>query len=194
MSIGRVNENEISGEKLDLFLKTDSWKTSAQFFYANKENFLWFSKKFDEMFTYCMERKIMVLEEKIFGVIIAQNRDNFNVWIGRYIDCLKNSYRPRGSIDLVIERIRTEQNLGNHNEAFRLAKYLYLSKNDISVNDLFICLDFIVVNAYYVNQKEEGKNACKEMIKLAKEDFNIMYKLKNELRYASNFKFYDEYI
>lgn len=194
MSINRVNENEVEDdESMEKFLQKISWETSAQFWFGPKDEILWFRKEFDNLYDNLISKKIIVLEEKLFSVIAAKNRQKFKNWIGRYVDSLKNSYRPRGSFDLILNRIRIEQNIKKHKEAFRIAKYLLLSRSEMKNEEVFDCLDFILINGYYINKKDEARNAAKEMIELAKNDIELRKKMESNYDYYfNNFQFYKE--
>lgn len=191
MSIQRITQNDVLNYKN--FLLTDSWKTSAQFYFGNKDNIIWFSKEFDKLFIECIEEKIIVLEEKLYGLIIGNNRNKFDVWIGQYCYCLYNAFKPRANIDMILSRINEEQDASNNNEAYRLIKYLFQSKDLLNNQQILQCLNSLVINCYYINKKEEGLKAGKEIINLCKSDDKIRKIIENNYQYYNmNLSFYEQ--
>ena len=112
MQMSYTNTSEITNRH-DYYYYTRG-KLAAGFFGGEKEPLLKFINACIKEFEYALSLRLTPTDEMIYSVVVAQNIDLFDPYIGEYGDCLKNLIKIRDSFHLVFPFLEHFFKIGKH--------------------------------------------------------------------------------
>lgn len=162
-------------------------KLAAGFFGGEKAPLLKFADACIREFENALSQRLTPTDEMIYSVVVAQNTELFDPYIGEYGDCLKNLIRIRDSFHLVFPFLEHVFKIGKHSYTKSICNGLrraYLQKYiDIDPEKVHRVWFYNYIAHYWLGEKVE----CIKILEEYYEISCIREDVKHHILSAHNF-------
>lgn len=194
MQMSYTNKSEINNRH-DYYCVTRG-KLAAGFFGGEKDPLLRFANACEKEFVNALDKRLTPTDEMIYSVVVANDPDLFDPYIGEYGDCLKNLVRIRDSFHLVFPFLEYVFDIGNHYYTKSICNSIrmaYFEKEiQLDCEKVHRVWFYNYIANYWLNDKDECVKLLDEYYEIGISREDVKCHISNTLNFIlENIKYLD---